>query len=220
MATQQLVKDQRVRLSGLVASPDYNQREAVLESWDENVQRWVVVLDGDEKFKVKAENLQVLDHPASENTDSGAARAPDASGPEPAREPEREPEVPVQEGADSKRCIRLEVANAERSEDDGVTYFSIVVSLPESSTTHSVKHRYNDIRGFRNDLAAMQSLGDSELSAPFPKKALLCKGRRLEERRRLLELWLKKQLPQVESFDGLDARWCTFLRIGAQAAAQ
>jgi len=219
MATQQLVKDQRVRLSGLAASPDYNQREAVLESWDDNVQRWVVVLDGDEKFKVKAENLQALDHPAVEN-DSGAARATDASGPEPAREPEREPEVPVQEVADSKRCMRLEVAKAERSELDGVTYFSIVVSLPESSATHSLKHRYNDILGFRNDLAAIQSLGDSEISAPFPKKALLCKGRRLEERRRLLELWLQKQLPQVESFGGLDARWRTFLHIGDQTAAQ
>lgn len=229
MATQQLVKDQRVSLSGLTASPDYNQREAVLESWDMETDRWIVVLDDNNRFKVKPENLQALvpepdaNAPITENCDGDASRAPDTSAPEPspgAREPEREPDVPVQEVFDSSRCLRLEVANVERSESDGVTYFSLVLSLPDGATTHSVKHRYNDILNFRNDLAASQSLGDTEISAPFPKKALLCKGRRLEERRRLLELWLQKQLPEVNSFDGLDARWCTFLRIGVQGSAQ
>jgi len=229
MATQQLAKGQRVSLSGLAVSPDYNERQAVLESWDETVHRWVVVLDDDEKFKVKPENLEALPPKpeatvsATESSDSGAGRTPATSAPAPAlgaREPEREPEVPVHEVANSKGCMRLEVANAERSDADGVTYFSIVVSLPESSASHSVERRYNDILSFRNELAANQSLGDSELEAPFPKKALFCKGQRLEERRRLLELWLQKQLPQVQSFDGLDARWCTFLRIDAEVAAQ
>lgn len=209
MTTQELNDGQRVRLAGLEFNVAYNEREGVLESWCKKTNRWVVVVGGTAKFKVKPGNLQPL---VSENDTSVPPES--ATG---AREPEREPDVPV---PDVRTCLHVQVENHERSEANGVTYFSIVVSLPDGSNNHTVQHRYTDIRNFRDGLEADQCLRDGERSAPFPKKAMLCKGQRLEERRRQLERWLQQQLPEAQSFDNLDARWRGFLRIDAQAAAQ
>lgn len=214
MASPQLAEGQHVRLSGLREDPSFNQREGVLKQWSANSQRWVVELDDKTKYKVKPENLHEASAAVTWTSDSYTGRP---SGP---REPEREPDVPQgRPETNPPRGLRLIITAAEQA--DGVTYFQIVISFPGApgEPTHSIQRRYRDIRSLRDDLAASQSLAD-ETSAPFPQKALLCKGQRLEQRRLRLEQWLQKQVPQVSSFNDLSHRWCTFLQTDGVRAVQ
>lgn len=209
MATNHFVQGQRVSLSGLTSQPAYNDRQVLLESWDSETHRWVVVLDDSNKFKVKPENLIGNGCILSDKLETPAPMPMPMAVPGGiVAGPESEPDAQT----DEKRIL-VHIAPGEKSETTGVTYFPISISLPDG-TTDIVKHRYNEFLSFYNELGAEESLSSEQPPAPFPRKIrIVCGGQaeKLEERRVLLERWLQRQFPQVHTFADLDNRWATFL---------
>ncbi|OLQ00239.1 Sorting nexin-24 [Symbiodinium microadriaticum] len=88
----------------------------------------------------------------------------------------------------------------------GVTYFGIEV-MHETGATYTVKKRYQDFEALKDKLVTLAPT--SMIDQHFPRKHMFgCQGRKLEARRRGLELWLKGALFTRDLAPG----WCLSLR--------
>lgn len=205
MAPLQIAQGERVRIVGLSANAEYNNRECVVESFNEGTSRWTVQFDDNIKLRVTPENLRELArHPALDLAPVGDAKVPPAL--------KSEAVAPVQ------GYVQATVQGVAPVDENGITFFVVKVTQPEVPTTYTVRHRYNDFAALR---AMLMEESEPAGSAQFPRKHCFgCKGTRLKTREYLLDQWLQERLPKVHSLGDLDACWCQFLSKDSQQAGR